>query len=774
MNNNSVLGDGANTMELKQFIELASKSFALPQFQRPPTWDWNHQRDLLESIFQKVPIGSIMIWERNEERIPGLQVRLLDGKNQKKSEIKHLILDGQQRMRFLTLLWLSIKDDTYCHQLKNNSGHIYFYPDGHPDSKEEKYYFVMEERRAQKYDTVQGWVSLQYLLSSLSTKNKLKTYFSDEPTVSPEFTIKLDRMYENFNNYVISYHNLGPDIDYATALLVYERVNLAGKRLSALDVAEAVYISKYPELYERIKEKTTKYSQEGFGSDKSFSRKRILNNISVELYRSIAARPKQLSVFKPRKRDGKELKESDVRSAFNSTIKAFDYLLGILKNEFCMTSDKPIITNYPLIVAAAYLRKNQSKLNPEQKGKMTRWLALAILENRYAGKGTNTKMDEDLAIVYKHSDPWEKLYNNMGRGKRGFKITDFGAKTPIQSDGFVESKNTWIGQLYIAKMTWEGAVDFVNLQSISSVEKLEWHHIFPRSLWGLEKTPLRKNKNMRDFSESYMNHFANKAYISKQSNAQIGATEPMTYLSTIDTHRREVLEAHDLADARYFRQDDYKSFLDRRLRSIHKSMNIFLEELEKGGGKPKKPQTLHPEDVFSMNDRESQTVEWKETYCFATQGDDRGKRNVQLEENLMKEIVGMANDGGGYIFLGVDNVGVPTGMDRDYSIISSKGKADFEFLEGHIGRKMSSSISAVSRPKFNFRRLVKISSFVVSGKEIVAIRVPYWPPSDLIYKKKGARNAPIEGIEYRRNGAHKDPAEGVRYRQSSDGAWERF
>ena len=68
MNNNSVLGDGANTMELKQFIELASKSFALPQFQRPPTWDWNHQRDLLESIFQ--PIGSIMIWERNEERIP--------------------------------------------------------------------------------------------------------------------------------------------------------------------------------------------------------------------------------------------------------------------------------------------------------------------------------------------------------------------------------------------------------------------------------------------------------------------------------------------------------------------------------------------------------------------------------------------------------------------------------------------------------------------------------------------------------------------------------
>ena len=85
----------------------------------------------------------------------------------------------------------------------------------------------------------------------------------------------------------------------------YERVNLAGKRLSALDVSEAVYISKYPELFSKIKEKSIFYKSQGFGSDKSFSRKRILNNISVELYRSIASRPKELSVFKPKTREGK-------------------------------------------------------------------------------------------------------------------------------------------------------------------------------------------------------------------------------------------------------------------------------------------------------------------------------------------------------------------------------------------------------------------------------------------------------------------------------------
>ena len=51
-------------------------------------------------------------------------------------------------------------------------------------------------------DAVQGWVSLQHLLSSLQTKNKVKTYM--ETHHSEEFTKKIDEMYENFNNFTRS------------------------------------------------------------------------------------------------------------------------------------------------------------------------------------------------------------------------------------------------------------------------------------------------------------------------------------------------------------------------------------------------------------------------------------------------------------------------------------------------------------------------------------------------------------------------------------------
>ena len=50
----------------------------------------------------------------------------------------------------------------------------------------------------------------------------------------------------------INVFNLGQDIDYKRALLIYERVNLAGKRLQGIDVTEAVYISKYQELFKRL------------------------------------------------------------------------------------------------------------------------------------------------------------------------------------------------------------------------------------------------------------------------------------------------------------------------------------------------------------------------------------------------------------------------------------------------------------------------------------------------------------------------------------------
>ena len=55
---------GPSSLEIKDLAEYGKLEFGLPQFQRPLSWNWTHQHELLKSLIRGVPIGTIMIWER--------------------------------------------------------------------------------------------------------------------------------------------------------------------------------------------------------------------------------------------------------------------------------------------------------------------------------------------------------------------------------------------------------------------------------------------------------------------------------------------------------------------------------------------------------------------------------------------------------------------------------------------------------------------------------------------------------------------------------------
>ena len=80
-------------------------------------------------------------------------------------------------------------------------------------------------------------------------------------------------VYEGLKDTEINIFNLGEDIDYKRALLIYERVNLAGKRLSGIDVTEAVYISKHQDLFQKLKTDQAELAGLNGEFGKIFSRK---------------------------------------------------------------------------------------------------------------------------------------------------------------------------------------------------------------------------------------------------------------------------------------------------------------------------------------------------------------------------------------------------------------------------------------------------------------------------------------------------------------------
>src|SRR5260370_14649187 len=70
-------------------------SMALPEFQRGYVWNRDQVRELMQSLYRRYPVGSLLVWITRTESIT------VRGKGQVAPSVVELILDGQQRITSL-------------------------------------------------------------------------------------------------------------------------------------------------------------------------------------------------------------------------------------------------------------------------------------------------------------------------------------------------------------------------------------------------------------------------------------------------------------------------------------------------------------------------------------------------------------------------------------------------------------------------------------------------------------------------------------------------
>lgn len=741
---------GPSSLEIKDLAEYGKSEFGLPQFQRPLSWNWNHQNELLKSLIRGVPIGTIMIWEYDEHKLDMPQ-RSFDKFNQKSGKSKYLVLDGQQRVNFLTLLHLSSDQVKYLKELNIKGDSIYLHLNGNGGKKKDQLFTNRQFDSA--YNQELNIVCVQSLISGgTAFKNKLENgVFKSNPNNK-----LIGNLYDALTAAKINIFNLGQDVDYERALLIYERVNLAGKRLQGIDVTEAVYISKYQQLFKKLTLDQKELSGTNKEFEKTFSRKRILNNITVDLYDTITARPKQLDVIKSVDRDGNELTSKMVEDSYKNVIKSLKWIKRQLVSYFFIQNDKTITTDYPIIVAATHYRYCLQKGERPDVGRMMKWLALAIFRNRYAGKSTNLKMDEDLKLA-KTLNPWDKLTKNLGHNNDKIQKKDWGN---INNDKFQNPKSTWVGTLYTATILWSNACDPMNLTPYRSIEanrskEMEWHHLFPVSRF---KTDAELSKFLKNKDDSAVNFIGNMVHISKESNRRIGNEMPASYIIPMKKTRENELKMNFLKDTSFkdksFEPANIKDILESRASLIQKQINSFLKTIESGGNKPEQTTKLDPFDLIRTDrSEETQTIEYKETLRVHTKGEKAGEKWDDGLLVCMKEICGFLNSGGGYMFIGIED-DAPynlSGMERDYNISSLK--KDFENLQGIISQKIVNCLFfPETRSKIKVNDFVDIRNCIIDGVEVVGIFMDPWPERNCLYRQKPS--AKEAELIYRR-GAHK-------------------
>src|SRR4051812_43771120 len=98
------------------YQQLRNRSFAIPKLQRNFVWDAGRAAKLLDSMYRRMPIGSVFLWEmdRGSANLIRQSARILPAYDNHNSKI-WFVIDGQQR---LSVLYQAFEGETQ----ENDSG----------------------------------------------------------------------------------------------------------------------------------------------------------------------------------------------------------------------------------------------------------------------------------------------------------------------------------------------------------------------------------------------------------------------------------------------------------------------------------------------------------------------------------------------------------------------------------------------------------------------------------------------------------------------------
>lgn len=508
--------------------------FAIPQLQREFVWSSRKASDLLDSIYNNYPIGTILIWnapKQSESLFRHDYISLPPFDNLHNKNI-YLIIDGQQR---LSVLFHCYEGDTIenSYYKEINFAKIYFNINSKNQSK---------FRFARRLDE-ENEVKVSDLLST-NWQNKFRSY--------PKYKKK---SIQECRNKLLNYRI---PIIFIDTKSLYEikntfiRINSSGTPLSSADRAFALATSF--NLRHNIKAVQNQF-EHGF--------KRI-NQLSLLMPIALIFGSNQVG------KKGIETVISKIENDKNE-VETFKKIWLALKNSYGLAIDY-IVQNFDVInfdflpsqsmittLTCFFYFNHNRQPSPFQKEQLTRWFWYTSAGSRYSGRGYSKNILDD----YEY---FQKLGN---RKNIKFKIQE---KIPVNDINYADySTKGSLSNAYfcllaslIPKYLDGGGRIPLTKYSVRSNRKNK-HHIFPKA-----------HLISKGFNKKFYNSIANICFFVWKENIKVGANPPRKYL--VDYRRRKyflnVMKSHlipyskteGLWDSNTKRS--YKKFINNRTKLI--------------------------------------------------------------------------------------------------------------------------------------------------------------------------------------------------------------
>ncbi len=510
----------------KLLNEMEDGQIKLPAFQRGFVWKQGQVLDLLDSIYNDYPIGTILLWDsyeklRSTRNIGGFLMPTRDPQ----LPVKY-VLDGQQRLTAIYAL---------------------FCQDRRLDTQIDKYK-IDPTMFDISFDLVEARFVPNTELNPSHANLKLSALFNSVEfhEVTGAFTkahikaaVALQSQFQNYEVPVVVTTKRGrEDIG-----IIFERINNTATKLSTLDLMVAWTWSDDFHLKERLDDILEVLDLKGFGDT---DEKIILQCLSA--FTQKTTKTKDILSLDP------AVVKDNIGRLEASLEKTIDFLSTDLK---VISSD--LLPQSHQLIPFTYFFSQVEKPTAAQNKILQKWFWRTSFSLRYQG-ATDIRLNQDILF-------FEQIIkgNFDGLDKYSPTLSEVALTTPVFSKTNVYTRSL------LLLLAQKKPLDLMNCRvidldvALSKFNRKEYHHIFPQAF-------------LRDqgVSAAKINSICNFCFLPADSNKKITNRAPSDYIFSIlpKEHYDELLNSNLMPLKKgIYRRDDYETFLTERA-------NLILEFLQ--------------------------------------------------------------------------------------------------------------------------------------------------------------------------------------------------
>lgn len=531
-------------------------SFALPEFQRGYVWNRDQVRGLMDSLYRRHPVGSLLVWLTKTE---GAQAR---GTDRLPSGTVKLLLDGQQR---ITTLY----------------GIIHGRPPRFFEGSAEAFtglHFHLEDEVFAFYAPLKMrdnplWVDVTRLMQS-GVGNFIREIVT-KPELAANLTVYLDRLTRLGGIMDIDLHVeevTGEDKTVDVVVEIFNRLNSGGTKLSKGDLALAKICAAWPEAREEMKARLDRWQRAGFYFRLEWLL-RCANAIITGKALFSALKDVEVPAF-----------QQGLQTAGDMV----DRVLDMIAARLGLDHDRVLGSPYSFPLLVRYLSERGGRLSDyRERDKLLYWYVQTFLWGRYAGS-TETVLNLDLAAIEHKDGALDRLIQKLRQ--------DRVALTVSAQDFWGWSRGArFYPLLYMMTRVsrcrdWGSGLE-LSANLLGRYSRLEVHHIFPKALL-----------YRHGYNRSEVNAIANFTFLTRETNEIVSDRDPAEYFVEIQRRHPGALESHWIPmDRNLWKVENYSQFLEARRELLAKAANRFLDSLLEGA-------LPEPEKAPSILDREVPVV----------------------------------------------------------------------------------------------------------------------------------------------------------------------